>query len=115
MAGVEAEVRALVFAERAARDRLITVAPRGTRARIAAERATAAAERAEVRRLRRQLLQPTPPPKPPAPLTVAEQKEALTQALAARESGDTRAPQALLSEAESNVRAARPPRPSRER
>lgn len=80
---------------------------------VQAAKAAAAAERAEVRRLRRQLLQPAPPPKPPAPLSVAEQREALTQAIAAREGGDARAPQALLREAEDAVRAARPPRPAR--
>lgn len=80
--------------------------PPGRRALEAQARAEAAAKRAEIRRLHRELF---PPEAAPAPLSLDEQLEALRAAVAARKSGDTRPAKALIAEADAAVREKRPP------
>lgn len=74
---------------------------------VEASKRAAAAKRAEIRRLARELF---PPEAAPAPLSIDEQLEALRAAAAAKKSGDTRPTKTLIAEADAAVREKRPPR-----
>lgn len=69
-----------------------------------------AVERVEIRRLQRELF---PPPPVEAPLSQAEQLEALRAAVAAKRAGDPRGSAELLAEAAATTKAKRPPPPRR--
>lgn len=101
------EITRTVLAQKAARDAEITQRPLSRQDRERQVRAAAAAERAEIRRLHRELN----PPKPvERPLSQAEQLEALRAATAAKRDGDSRSGKALLDEAVAAVKAKRTPR-----